>query len=84
MKEINGYHAIAFIFIGLYIGGLLGICLYTWSDTNVLDDCINTMFSTCKYSNNLTDIVNLQSEIISQYNGGNFTILDKLNCNLLK
>ena len=38
---------------------------------------------TCNYANNLTDIINLQSEILKVYTGANYTKLNKLNCSLL-
>ena len=84
MKEINWYHIVVAIVMGLFIGGLLGICIFSLNDVQVVNDCFDTMISTCNYANNLTDIVNLQSKIISQYNGGNFTVLDNLKCNILQ
>jgi hypothetical protein len=85
MKEINWYHIVIAIVMGLSIGGLLGICIFSLNDVDeVVDACLNTIISTCNYANNLTDIVNLQSKIISQYNGGNFTVLDNLKCNILQ
>jgi len=39
---------------------------------------------TCNYANNLTDVINMQSDTLNLYTGTNYTKLDKLNCSLLE
>jgi hypothetical protein len=40
--------------------------------------------STCNYANNLTELINLQSDLLSQYTEEDFTVLDKIDCEKLK
>jgi len=39
---------------------------------------------TCEYANNLTKLINLQSETLKLCSGFEYTKLDQLNCALLK
>jgi uncharacterized membrane-anchored protein len=39
---------------------------------------------TCLYANNLTEIINIQSETLHLYSNTNYTKLEMLNCNKLK
>lgn len=83
MKEINWFHALVFLILGFTIGGLIATLVIVYDDVQIVEQYSDVAFQTCQYSNNLTDIVNLQGEIIEQLTGNNSIILNKLDCRLL-
>jgi len=64
----------------ILIGMIAGAWIMDKDDFSYKDASVMT----CKYANNLTDIVNLQSRTLKSCTGHDYQILEHLNCELLK
>lgn len=77
--EINWTTVIASIIFGMALGIAFTGILMSGHDFQYKDASIMT----CNYANNLTDIINIQTDQLTICSGFNYTKLDKLNCDAL-
>ena len=71
---------IASILFGVALGvAFSGVFIQQWQNDYYKDASIMT----CYYANNLTDIINVQSDQLTLCSGFNYTKLNKLNCDTL-
>ena len=72
---------VALICLGIFLAGfVVGALMMLNSDFQYKDASIET----CYYANQLTGVINNQSQLLWVYTGTNYTKLGYLNCSLLK
>lgn len=67
------------LFAIFFCGFVAGAGAMLYSDFQYKEASVKT----CLYANNLTKIINQQSDTLSLFTGTNYTRLDNLNCDLL-